>query len=194
MQNAVFTLTGSIDHIKPDCSVSSSGALEIKTRINHNPSGYWWGLYQTDFKVVYYDGIKSLTLNSSFPPHVSSKEGYFYHAYTLALPTGNVSLEIPNTATTFPLATAAKFITMLPASNYATPSLSLSGTTTTVDNKVTLRGAPITSQAYSSRWLNPSNAVIATTDEVTLHNPVSGVYTYELTLASGCILTKTITI
>lgn len=151
LQNAAFTLTGSIDHIKPECSVSSLGALEIKTRINHNPSGYWWGLYQNDFKVVYFDGTKSLTLNSSFPPFVTSREGYFYHTYNLALPTGTVALEIPNTQVTFPLATAAKFNVMLPASNYATPSISLSGTTTTVDNKVTLRGAPITTQAYSSR-------------------------------------------
>lgn len=143
---------------------------------------------------MYFDGTKSLTLNSSFPPFVSSKEGYFYHTYNLALPTGTVALEIPNTQVTFPLATAAKFNVMLPASNYATPSISLSGTTTTVDNKVTLRGAPITTQAYSSRWLNPSNVQIATTDAVVLHNPVSGTYTYELTLASGCVITKTITI
>lgn len=112
----------------------------------------------------------------------------------MPLPFGTVNLEIPNTLISFPLNNLSTYKLLFPASNFATPALSIVGTTVNEDHKVLLTAIIDTSQMFTSKWFSPLNVLLSTTNEVFLHNPASGNYTYELTLASGCVITDTITI
>lgn len=201
LQNAVKSITGNKDHIISESQKLPDNSLRIRTRVNHSPQTFYWGLEPSvggskSFAVVHKgstgEDIKHVLFD--YPINREPRPGWFSAKYDLVLPTGTETLIIPNTNISFPINPITKFNLMAPASNFASPALTIEGNAVTIDNQVVLNATITTSQSYTSRWLNPSSVEIATTDNVLLHNPTAGVYTFELTLASGCVLTKTITI
>lgn len=202
LQNAVFDLTGDHNHIVAECQALNDNSVKIRTRINHSPSTFYWGLQPStsgDASVIsVYNAPKGqddIHVMFDYPVNREERSGWISANYDLVFPFATVNLKIPNTSISFPLnKNLSKFNLMFPASNYTTQAVQIEGTTVNTDNQVVLNATINTTQAYTARWLNPSSVEIAATDNVMLHNPPSGVYTFELTLASGCVLINTITI
>lgn len=201
LQNAVKSITGSQLHIVSESQKLPDNSLRIRTRVNHSPQTFYWGLQPSvggsATQMIVHNGNTGLDQTHvmfDYPINREPRPGWISAKYDLVLPTGTVTLSIPNTDISFPINPVTRFNLMFPASNFATPALTIDGPTVNVDNQVVLNAFVVTSQQYTSRWLNPSSVEIADTQNVLLHNPPSGVYTYEITLASGCVLTDTITI
>lgn len=68
-----------------------------------------------------------------------------------------------------------------------------SSSSVTCANKIFL-SATYTVTASAVEWLDPSLVQIATTDTVTIDAADTGIYTFNLTTANGCVISETITI
>jgi hypothetical protein len=197
IKNGVFAITGDVDDVNVVAQFAGNNGFKVKTRIEHGPQDIWWGIPKSGELFRIYNGDTELTTIHYGPVtgSVESHTGNFYATYDLTLPTGDVeTLEILNTPITMSPNASSTFYNLVFSSIFTQQPLSIFGQAVTEDTTVYLNAVVTTTQTYTSEWRNPSNVLVASTDNVMLHNPVSGTYTFTATLASGCEISQTIEI
>lgn len=196
LRNAMFSLLGHLDNYM-DFYAGKPGNVDLvylASRTKNSPSGYWAGLNHLDFRVEYFNALKSsvviLTESDEQAP-VRPEGGNIYGAHTFTVGCGTVDTELANTSISLPLNAAATRFNKIALTSLRTPQNVILATNETLDCTSTVLKATVTSAQTVTlvQWLNPAMTIIGTGFTYTHGSALAtGTYTCRVTLASGCVV------
>lgn len=191
MDNVTYTLYGDLNSFFIADIVGTSVA--VSNKIKHNPSGVWMGINKLDFRLQWVDTDGTTITNTTPSITYSGGPNFIADDFSIATTCGNLTGRVVmsgGSAFNFGGSNFNELVVAEPTLNKAASIVNLVSPSCT---STTLKAAYSTTQeVLAEEWIDSDDNTISVTS--TANVIADDIYTYALSLDSGCIVSKTITV